>query len=142
MAKIVASDEAPKGKVRFSLANEEIEKLPYKTDDREVLANAEAHPWLSVEYDKAEDLSALAGDLQLRPEDDVLSAQNSVAFDPKAIKDALNQEAASDPVAIDAGLDQTKSVETDSGVDLTVAAAEETSPDETTAKTSAAKKEN
>ena len=138
MAKIVASDEAPKGKFRFSLANEEIEKLPYETDDRAVLANAEAHPWLAVEYPEVEELSEVAGDLQLRPEDDVLSAQNSIAFDPKAVKDALAKETESDPVAIEAGLDQSEVVETDSGVDLTVAAEQDTT-DKKPAKKSAAK---
>lgn len=137
MAKIVASDEAPKGAFRFSLANEEIEKLPYESTDPAVLANAEAHPWLVVERDEVEELSELAGELHPTADEDVLSAQNSVAFDPEAIKAALTEEAASDPVAIDAGLDQSKVVETESGVDLTVAADE--ADNKKSAKKSAAK---
>jgi hypothetical protein len=138
MAKIVASDAAPEGKFRISLANEEIDKLPYESDDAVVLANAEAHPWLAVERPEVEELGVVAGDLQLRPEDDALSAQNSVAFDADAVKAALPTREDSDPVAIDAGLDQSKSVETDSGVDLTVAAAADDN-DKPASKKSAAK---
>lgn len=127
MAKIVASDDAPKGKFRFSLANVEIEKLPYTTDDVTVIANAEVHPWLKVEQDVSEELADVDFNPfpQTLPEDDVLSAQNSKANDPKAVKAELDRRKAllgGDVAAIDAGLDQNEVVETDSGVDLTVAA--------------------
>lgn len=123
MAKIVASDEAPKGKFRFSLANEEIEKLPYKTDDAVVLANAEAHPWLTVEREAVEELAEQGDPFpQVKAEDDALGHLNSVANDPKAVRDALVERGASAPVAIDAGLDQNEVVETKSGVAETVAA--------------------
>jgi hypothetical protein len=125
MAKIVLSDAAPKGEpLRFSLANAEVEEFPHETTDVVLLANAEAHPWLAVEYPEAEELSELAGELQLPAEDDILSAQNSVANDPDAVRAELERrkEGGSDPVAIDAGLDQSDVVVTASGVAETVAA--------------------
>jgi hypothetical protein len=125
MAKIVLSDDAPKGEpLRFSLANAEVEEFPHETNDAVLLANAEAHPWLAVEHPEAEELSELAGELQLSPEDDFLSAQNSVANDPEAVRAELERrkERNSDPVALDAGLDQDDVVVTSSGVAETVAA--------------------
>ena len=124
MAKIVLSDDAPKGNLRFSLGNAEIEKVPVETNDSVLISNAEAHPWLAVEYDKVEELSEVAGTLQLPPEDDALSAQNSVANNPDEVRKELARRTGveSDPTAIDAGLPQSKPIETDAGVDLTIAA--------------------
>lgn len=53
MAKITHSELAPAEKIVYTLANEQFEltaKGTYDTDDAIVLGNAEAHPWLSVEY--------------------------------------------------------------------------------------------
>jgi hypothetical protein len=53
MAKITHSELAPAEKVVYTLANEQFEltaKGTYESDDPIVLSNAEAHPWLSVEY--------------------------------------------------------------------------------------------
>lgn len=134
MAKIVASDHAPKGNYRFSLANAEIEKLPYETNDPAVIANAETHPWLDVEYDEVKELADLRDpNPQLAPEDDALSAQNSVANDPKAVKAAIEarfgDHADDGAVAIDAGLDQSEVVETGDRVAETVAAIGDTKTD-------------
>jgi uncharacterized phosphosugar-binding protein len=125
MPKIVLSDDAPKGDLRFSLANAEIEKLPYETDDAVVVANAEAHPWLAVEYPEAKELSDQSDPFpQTKPEDDVLAAENSIANDPAAVRAEIDRrvEGVSDPVAIDAGLDQGDVIVTASGVSETVAA--------------------
>ena len=54
MAKITHSELAPAEKIVYTLANEQFEltaKGTYETDDPTVIGNAEAHPWLSVEYD-------------------------------------------------------------------------------------------
>ena len=126
MAKIVLSDEAPKGKLRFSLANTEIEKLPHETDDSSVLLNAESHPWLAVEYDEVKELAEQGDPFpQVAPEDDALAAGNSKANDPDEIRKELERrkaQFASDPVAIEAGLDQDKVEVTASGVAETIAA--------------------
>ncbi len=53
MAKITHSELAPAEKVVYTLANEQFEltaKGTYESDDPVVLANAETHPWLAVEY--------------------------------------------------------------------------------------------
>ena len=130
MPKIVLSDDAPEGDLRFSLGNEEIDEVPYETNDPTVLANAEVHPWLAVEREEVEELSELAAQhLQVAPEDDVLSAQNSIANDPDEVRKALAKDHESDPVAIESGLDQGDVVETDSGVAETVAAANQAGDD-------------
>ena len=144
MAKIVLSDDAPQGDLRFSLANVEIESLPFETNDSVILANAEAHPWLAVEYPEVKELSELVGELQIAPEDDALSAQNSIANDPDAVRAELERrrEGDSAPVALDAGLDQDDVVVTRSGVAETVAAADATDRKFANAQKRAAEKEN
>jgi hypothetical protein len=127
MAKIVASANAPKGNFRFSLANTEIDKLPYETDLAADVANAETHPWLEVEYDEVEELSEVAGQISLTPEEDALSSLNDKSNDPKAVKDAIearDDDKKSAPVAIQSGLDQKKVEVTDSGIAETVAASQ------------------
>lgn len=88
MAKIVHSDLAPAEVVHYSLAGAEFDlggrKKAFETDDREVISDARVHPWLSVEAD----------------------ASNAPAADDAPVEETQ-------PVAIDAGLDQTKSVTTD-----------------------------
>jgi hypothetical protein len=120
MAKIVLSDDAPNEAIHFSLAQVEFDlggksdKGAFETSDPVVLADAAAHPWLSVERD-AEDVYQPSAPSFLRPEDDVLSAVNSVAFDPEAIRAVEEGKIAADQnrLAIDAGLDQNKPVSTD-----------------------------
>lgn len=125
MAKIVLSDEAPKGAGVFSLANATIE-APYETRDAEILANAVVHPWLSVEPDDTDVIVGAYRDRQVKPEDDALSAQNSVANDPEAVKAELaRREAEYALVAIQAGLDQDTPTYV-GPVATTVAAANET----------------
>lgn len=87
MAKIVHSEAAPSEAVHYSLAGVEFDlggrKRAFETNDPTVIGNAEAHPWLKVEHEAVE---AVKGDYvtQLRPEDDALSAVNSVANNPEA----------------------------------------------------------
>lgn len=145
MPKIVLSDAAPEGDLRFSLANAEIEKLPYETSDPVVVANAESHPWLTVEYEKVEELADQSDPFpQTKPEDDVLGAANSVANDPDAVRAEIERRkaGASDPVAIDAGLDQSDVVVTASGVAETVAADNATDRKVANAQKRAAEKES
>lgn len=134
MARIVLSDLAPTGEsLHFSLANTDFDiggsgkgtKKSYDTSDRAVLANAEVHPWLSVEYDEAEQVGGEFLDNQVAPEDDPLSAAGpnaNIPFDPDEIRKVENaKRGVTDAVAIDAGKDQDEVVET-GGVAETVAA--------------------
>lgn len=116
MAKIVLSDAAPSESVHFSFAAVEFDlsgKKSYKTDDLEVISNATAHPWLSVELDEGVSVDPEYVD-QIDPKDDPLSAVNQKANDPAAIKAAKDEAAAEEanPVAIDAGETQTEVVTT------------------------------
>lgn len=88
MASIVLSSDAPQEDYSFSIGSTEFGISPsgkYETSDKDVLATAEAHPWLEVEYDKSEKPIA-AYRKTVKPEEDVLAAANSVAFDPAHIK--------------------------------------------------------
>lgn len=113
MAKIVLdTDTAPSDAKHFSLANANFD-VPYETDDPVVLSNAEAHPWLRVEREVVL-IEGTFRDNQVRPEDDPLSAFNSVANDPDAVRAEAERRAAEfegrTPLAVDAGLDQDKAV--------------------------------
>lgn len=92
MASIVHSELAPEGAVHYSLANEEFDlgdgSDSFETDDRAVISNANAHPWLDVEVDVEEQLGGDYAQGSLTPEEDALSALNSVAFDADAIRAA------------------------------------------------------
>lgn len=98
MANIVLSDEAPTGEgtLNFSLGNAEFE-APYETNDAVVLAGAEAHPWLTVEYDEAAVVEGSFREPHVPAEEDSQSAQNSVANDPEAVRAALEQPAEDAP---------------------------------------------
>jgi hypothetical protein len=109
MAKIVHSETAPSEAVRYNLAGVEFtlgkaKTASYETDDPTVIANAQAHPWLKVERTKSD----------------------APAKQPDAVADADVEPAA--PVALDAGLDQDKKVETE-GVAETRAAEKAADPD-------------
>lgn len=115
MAKIVASKIAPDEEFTVSVGAGLV-KPGDTSDDRQLLIEAEAHPWLDVEYDEVE---MLGGDVippSVDPKKDPLSIQGPQAalpFDPEAVKAdtakvlGVGQLA---PAAIDAGLDQDKSV--------------------------------
>lgn len=130
MAKIVHSEAAPSEAVHYTFVGVEFDlggrKKSYETDDAAVLSNAEAHPWLTVERETVEPIQGAYVE-QLRPEDDHLSSLNSKANDPEAVRAAeeAKREAADNPVAIEAGKDQTEVVET-GGVAETVAAVDST----------------
>lgn len=110
--KIVPSDAAPNESVRFELAGVDFSlggrKKTYETDDTAVIANAEAHPWLTVVREASEIVRGNYTE-SLAPEDDPLSAVNDKSNDPDAANAA---EAAknTDLVAIEAGLDQDKNI--------------------------------
>jgi hypothetical protein len=113
MATIVPSKEAPSEDVVYGFAATDSFTLgpngSFETDDRQAIAEAQVHPWLTVEVEKGTSGKGNYRDDSVAPKDDALSAQNSIAFDPeeveKANKAAEGQETA--PVAIDAGLKQT-----------------------------------
>lgn len=135
MAKILHSETAPSGTVRYSLANTEFElngRKSYETIDAAVLTDAEAHPWLRVEYPEVEVIQGAYVE-QLSPQDDAMSRFNSVANDPEEVRKAEQEKAdAFNHVALDSGLDQddaTQIVESPDSppVAETLAAADETS---------------
>lgn len=113
MANVTPSQLHPAEEVRYSLASAEPFTLSpggsHKTDDRTVIAEASAHPWLAVEYDAAEAPVAAFRPGQIAPEDDALSALNSVAFDPEAVKRDREQfNAVEERTAIESGETQTE----------------------------------
>ena len=126
MAKIVSSNLAPAEKVHYAFGGASFdldEKGSFVTDDPALLAEAQVHPWLSVEYDKAEVVSGTFVE-RLDPKTDPLSNQHpdfKLAFDPKAVKAALVEADAEVATAIDPAEKQTKVV-TDGPVNKTVAA--------------------
>lgn len=121
MAKIVLSDLAPAEAIHFSLGNAELDlggksgKKSHETLDRELLSNAAAHPWLTVETDPGEEAGGQFADPHVAPVDDLQSAANQRAADPfdpakvRAAEEAKRTEAAA-VVAIEAGLDQSEPV--------------------------------
>lgn len=113
MAKIVPSENAPDAQVHYSLGSASFDLGPggsYETDDREILSGGVAHPWLDVEFDPEVELGYVTAPAHVRPEDDVLSQQNSVAFDPDQVRADAPDEMVALPTAIDAGLDQSEEV--------------------------------
>jgi hypothetical protein len=103
MAKIVHSDLAPDELVHYSFGGAEFDlggsaKKSFESDDREVISNAQAHPWLTVVVTPVK---------------------------PDAPAEDLTPDVS--PLAVDAGLDQNKSVTTD-GVAETIAADDDHEP--------------
>lgn len=124
MAKIVHSDAAPAEAVHYTFAAGEFDlsgKKAYTTKDVSLIAEAKVHPWLDVKIDEADIVVGSYTQL-VKPEDDPLSAVNSIANDPDAARKAQADKAADfNPVALDAGEIQTEVVET-GGVAETLAA--------------------
>jgi hypothetical protein len=134
MALIVPSELAPAEEVSFSFADGDLALGgggTYETDNRGLLAEAEAHPWLAVEYDEAEVAVATYRPDSVAPEDDALSALNSEAFDVAAIKrdrDLVLGDDGASVLALDAGLDQKEVLTSDDGAfNFTLAADDENS---------------
>jgi hypothetical protein len=127
MPTISHSELAPDEAVTYSLGMAEFRldgrTKSYETNDQDVIANANAHPWLTVTYPEVKVVEGSFAD-QLAPADDVLSATNSIANDPAEIAKALAPEQDESHVAIQAGLDQGENV-TVGDTDVTVAAAAE-----------------
>lgn len=112
MATISHNDLAPNESVHYSLNGVEFDiegDGTYETTDNEVIANARAHPWLTVEVPQAEQLGGFYGNEHLAPEDDALSGVNSVANDPDAVRAELERRFGEQTIArlaVDASLDQ------------------------------------
>lgn len=126
MAKIVLSEAAPQEPVRFGLSSVDFDLKPggsFETEDRQAIGDAEAHPWLSVEYDEALQIEPTFRDAHVRAEDDPLRAENSRAFDPEQIKADAPEEEAVRPLAVDAPRDQSEA-EVEGGVAVTLEADE------------------
>src|SRR4051794_36556247 len=110
MATIRPNDNAPAEDVKYLLGNAVVDLAEggtYETDDRYVIAAAEAHPWLAVEFPDAEELGEVRVSKSVPYSEDVLAAPNSKAFDYDALLDEQKtQQAVLDSrLAVDAGLD-------------------------------------
>lgn len=129
MATIRPNDHAPSDEVTYTLPGATFELAPggsYESDDRVVLSDAEAHPWLEVEYPVLVDESESRESRSVPYEDDALSAPNSLAFDPDAVAKAHADEVVTNPTAIDSGLDQGEPAESGDGrVATSLASADE-----------------
>lgn len=137
--KIVLSDLAPNEPVHFDLAGEEFTlggggDASHETTNREVLGNAEIHPWLRVEYPAVEGVvSPQRWMLADHPEQDGMSARGPNAddpYDPEKVREAEEEKAgaAVSPLAVDANLDQDEPESVKAGeveVAVTLAADEE-----------------
>lgn len=134
MPRVLPSEAHPDETVRHALGSAEPFELgpggSYDTDDRTVVANATANPWLTVEYEEQEVIRGRYREPSVSAEEDALGAARSVAFDPEAIREAEEGKdfADEDRLAIDAGLDQGESHEA-GGIDVTLAGVDDT-PDE------------
>lgn len=118
MAKIVLSDTAPSEAVHFVFGGAEFDlggskKKTYETDDADVLSNAEAHPWLTVQRDPVETIQGAYVD-QIAPKDDPFAVEGQPIDpnDPDAARAAEAKKAADAGtlVAIEAGETQTEVV--------------------------------
>ena len=133
MATIVPSKQHPDEEVLHQLAQDSFKLSAggsYETDDRAVITNAVAHPWLEVEYPDLEVEAHYRPD-SIEPSKDALGAEKSIAFDPDKIAAALEDqaEAVESPVAIESGLDQDRKVEK-GGIAFTLAADDSDETDE------------
>ncbi len=114
MATISQNDLAPAEKVTYAFNGVEFElegEGTYETTDNELIANARAHPWLTVEVPGADQLGGVYIGEHLAPEDDVLSGVNSKVNDPEAVLAELERrrsEEAPNPLAVNAALRQTE----------------------------------
>jgi hypothetical protein len=125
MATITTNEHAPVESTRYILPTATFELEgggSYETDDRTALADAEAHPWLAVSYEKADEGAYTRPDKSVPYEDDVLSAVNSVAFDLDKVRETEEAKAGvvESRLAVESGLDQGEPVEV-GNVGLTLA---------------------
>lgn len=132
MPTISHSELAPDEPVRYLLGQAEFQldgrTKNYETDDADVVLNAEAHPWLTVTYPEVELVEGAYVE-QVAREDDPLSALNSIANDPAEVRKIEEaKRAAVAPVAIDASLDQSESVEVGDTAVTIEAASEDEAP--------------
>lgn len=128
MATIRTNDHAPDEEAKYILPLETFDLGPgdsFETENRNTISNAEAHPWLEVEYPEFPELGGVGREAgSVAPEDDVLSEENSLAFDREQIAKDNAEAQVTAPVAIEAGLDQGESID-QRGVAVTIAAANE-----------------
>lgn len=88
MAKIVLSKDAPNEVSEIVLAGRKLDVkrgASVEEESRDVLIDAETHPWLEVQYESKKAEYAFR-DYRRADKDDALSAENSVAFDSDAVK--------------------------------------------------------
>lgn len=138
MATIKSSDLAPSEAVHYSLANSEFDlggsgKKTFDTTDADVIANALAHPWLIVEYPKADAPVGVYVN-QIDPKADPLSARFEGTIEDADRPDSAGETTPIESVAVDAGEDQGEIVKS-GRVAETLAAADAIEPVATTEST-------
>jgi hypothetical protein len=107
----------------------------YETDDRDALAAAMDHPWLTVEYPAADEAAFTRVSGSVPPQEDRLSSlfkDGSDAFNADKVRETELAKADElvQPVALDSGQDQSE-VLVEGGVAETLAVDREVAPDET-----------
>lgn len=130
MATIRPNDIAPSEEVKYILSTDTFDLAAggsVESTDRKILTDAEAHPWLKVEYPETEKFDFQRPSHSVPYEDDALAALNSVAFDPEEIRKTeqakVDAFTGGHPLAVDAGLDQGDE-ETAGDISVTLAAEE------------------
>lgn len=116
MATIRPNDNAPAEAVKyiFPTATFDLDvDGSYETTDRDVLAQAEAHPWLAVEYEAVEEAAYTRLSRSVPAVEDPFTSVGpgaGDAFDPEKVRAAEEAKAedAVQPLAVDAGLDQSE----------------------------------
>lgn len=129
MAKIVPSKNAPSEDFTVTFGVGQVKSTePLETTNTDLIAEAQNHPWLDVEYDEVEILGGEVVPPAVDPAKDPLSAQNpdnQHLNDPDVVRAARAEADALAPAAIDPVLDQDKT-KVEGGVAKTVASVEET----------------
>lgn len=147
MATIRPNDNAPAEEMKVILPTATFDLSQggtYETDDRNVLADAEAHPFLTVEHPEQDAEAAVTRESDSVPyADDYLAAPNSKAFDTEEVQrvESDKREDVSSRLAVDAGLNQSKAETVGEGDhEIAVTLAADDSTDDKPARKSAAKK--
>lgn len=134
MATIRPNDNAPAEEVHYTFPTVDFDLAEggtYESDDRAVLAAAEDHPWLTVEYPEAASVVYSAPSKSVPYREDPFSEYNDFSNDPARVEETERSKYSVNtaPLAVEAGLDQGEVVTSDERVDLTLAAAAEHTDD-------------
>lgn len=111
MATISPNDSAPRESVHYLFATGDFKlgghSKKYETDDPALIAEAKAHPWLSVEVPEVDRVAGAYVE-QVSPADDPMSRLNYHGNEPEVARaaEAAKVAAKENIVGIESGLDQ------------------------------------